>query len=139
MNLIFFHSKKKRKNRWKCPIPNFGLISTKWKYFSLQKKISLSFYTSKTIEKTLGHLILRTFAIFNPTYGLKLKDLAGSRNRLLWDLKKRRRVLLEDYLTQNIQTQEDYPTAPSVCTGYHIFVIIGYYGYHFFYCFPNYL
>ena len=36
--------------------------------FFCKKKISLSFYISQTFEKTLGHLILRTFAIFTPTY-----------------------------------------------------------------------
>merc|ERR1711963_81047 len=70
MNLIFCHSKKRAKIAENAEIPNVGSISTHRKYFFWQKKFPLSFYTSKTIEKTLGHLILRTFAIFNPTYYL---------------------------------------------------------------------
>ena len=46
--------------------PKFGSISTHRKYFF--QFFFLIFYTSKTIAKTLVHLILRTFAIFNPTY-----------------------------------------------------------------------
>ena len=45
--------------------------------FFCKKRFSLSFYISKTIEKTLGHLILRTFAIFNPTYYMGLGENVG--------------------------------------------------------------
>ena len=73
MNLIFCHSKKKCKNRWKCPNPKFWVHFHPSKiFFFCKKRFSLSFYTSKTIEKTLGHLILRTFAIFNPTYWVRI-------------------------------------------------------------------
>ena len=49
------------------------------------KKKSLNFYTSKTIEKTLGHLILRTFAILNPTYcTLKVHYSAGMVKERRW-------------------------------------------------------
>ena len=47
--------------------------------FFCKKRFSLSFYISKTIEKTLGHLILRTFAIFNPTYYLMCSTTTSSR------------------------------------------------------------
>ena len=67
MNLIFCHSKKSAKIAEKAQIPNFGSNSTYRKYFFLQKKISLSSYTSKTKEKTLAHLDFSNFAIFNPT------------------------------------------------------------------------
>ena len=68
MNLIFCHSKKSAKSlkmpksQISGPFPPIENVSF------CKKKFSLSFHTSKTIEKTLGHLILRTFAIFNPTY-----------------------------------------------------------------------
>ena len=51
MNLIFCHSKKSAKIAENARFPNFGSISTHRKYFFLQKKNSLSFYISKTIEK----------------------------------------------------------------------------------------
>ena len=68
-------------------IPNFGSISTHRKYFFWQKKFRLSFYTSKTIENTLGHLILRSFAIFNPTYyspthNFKSRDASASKKSM---------------------------------------------------------
>merc|ERR1712240_705723 len=79
MNLIFCYSKKSAKIAENAQIPNVGSISTHRKYFFWQKKFPLSFYTSKTIEKTLGHLILRTFAIFNPTYYLMCSTTTSSR------------------------------------------------------------
>ena len=65
--------------------------------FFCKKKISLSFYTSKTIEKTLGHLILRTFAICNPTYWrVTWKDNNMSRRCLsCWHLQLPRGTPLE--------------------------------------------
>ena len=64
MREIFF-AKKNIFDRWKWtrnlgPFPPIGNI-----FFQF---FILIFYTSKTIAKTLVHLILRTFAIFNPTY-----------------------------------------------------------------------